>query len=252
MFGTLYTTILLQPLYNGLVGLASILPGHDLGLAIIALTLIVRFILFPLSKKAAETQVKMRMIEPKMKEIRETIKDKQEQGAKMLALYRDEGVNPFSSVLLILIQLPIIFALYRVFLSGVESRPELLYSFMKLPETVNSMFLGSFDLTGKSIIVAILVGVSQYFVMHVSMGKQKVEEKKSENTTKDGEKKSDFQSDFARSMQFQMRYLLPPFIAVISYSIGGAISLYWITSNIFQLTQELLIKRRLERSGVKK
>ncbi len=251
MFHLLYTTILVQPLYNGLVALSNILPGHDLGLATIILTLVVRCILYPLSKKAAETQLRMKQIEPKMKEIREQIKDKQEQGVKIMALYKEHKLNPLSGILVLFIQLPIIFALYWVFRAGVTAHPDLLYPFVQIPTFVSTKLLGLFDLAGKSIILAILAGLSQYFVMHVTMGKtasspDKGRDGVGSNSSKNENKKPTFGEDFQKSMQFQMRYLLPPFIAFIAYGIGGAISLYWITSNLFQLGQELAIKKRLE------
>jgi YidC/Oxa1 family membrane protein insertase len=203
----------------------------------------VRFILYPLSKKSSETQVKMRKIEPKMREIRETFKDKQEQGLKMMALYKENKLNPLSGILLLLIQFPIIIALYWVFRGEIASQSNLLYSFVSIPENVSNVFLGFIDLSVKNIWLAILVGLSQFLVMHITMPKTAPTPPKA-----DGSKPS-FQDDFAKSMQFQMRYFLPPFIAFIAYGIGGPISLYWITSNCFQLVQEMYIKRKLDKQG---
>lgn len=227
-------------MYNGLVFLMDILPGADAGIAIIILTVIVKLILFPLSKKSVQTQLKMRKLEPAMKEIKEKYKDKQEQAKKTMEFYKKEGVNPFAGFLLILIQLPIIFALYKVFYSsGLPAiSTELLYSFVKIPESVNINFLGLVNIAGKSIVLALIAGITTYLQVRFSMP---VVPKKSP----DG--KRSFQEDFARSMSIQMKYIFPVIAFFISWSISGAIALYWITSNLFAIGQELVIRRGVER-----
>src|SRR3990167_2083353 len=157
MFNYIWHTFFFDPVYNGLVFFIDVIPGADVGLAIIATVVVVKTILLPLSIKAAKTQRVMREIEPKLKEIRETLKDKrQEQGEAMLKLYREAGISPFASIFLIFLQIPIVIALYfSVYTGGGIALPaintDILYSFVWIPELVNMNFLGMLDITGKSL-----------------------------------------------------------------------------------------------------
>jgi YidC/Oxa1 family membrane protein insertase len=144
--GAFFHTYLYVPIYNLLVFLISVVPGADIGLAIVLATLIVKVLLLPLSLSAARTQKAMKAIEPELKSIREKYKDdKEKQAREMFALYAKYGIKPFSSILSIFIQLPIIIALYWVF--NTKSFPTidltLLYPFVHEPLAVAStMFLG--------------------------------------------------------------------------------------------------------------
>ena len=103
-------------MYNALVFLLSIIPGGHVAVAVILLTILVKIILLPLSKKMFLSQIAQRKIQPLLKKIQEEYKDnRQLLGIKMLELYRENKLNPFSSILLLLIQIPIVFALYFVF-----------------------------------------------------------------------------------------------------------------------------------------
>ena len=140
----------------------------------------------------------------------------------------------YSSFFLILIQLPIIFGLYRIFLSsGLPSiQEEILYSFVAVPEEVNMIFLGLVDIAARSWPLALLVGIATFTQMKLSMPPLDLK-------TKPG---SDFKADLARSMNIQMRFVFPILAIFISYSLSGAIALYWLTSNIFTIIQEIYIK----------
>lgn len=221
-----------------MVFLIDSVPFADVGVAIIILTTLVKLILFPLSKKAVRTQFMMKRIEPELKALKEKFKNnKQEQAKKTMELYREKGVNPFSSILLIIIQLPIIFALYWVFFRGglPEINSDILYSFISIPREVNMSFLGLVDMSGKSVTLALLAGITQYFQIKLSLPPLK---KRSENPN--------LKDDFARSFQLQMRYMMPVFVVVFSYIISAAIALYWLTSNIFAIGQELVIRRKFK------
>ena len=104
----MYNTFIFKPLYNGLVGLMDLLPWIDVGIAVILFTIIVRLIIFPLSKNALLTQVRMKEVEPEANKIKaEYANDRQKQGLKVMELYKSKGIKPFSGVLLLIIQLPI-------------------------------------------------------------------------------------------------------------------------------------------------
>lgn len=245
----LYNTFVYKPLYNGLIFLMDMMPWIDAGVAIVIFTIIVKLILFPLSKKAVTTQLKMKKLSPELADIKKKYKnDKQNYAAKTMELYKINGVNPFASIILIFIQLPIIFALYKVFLSGFDKiNPELLYlSFVSVPETINTHFLGLIDITGKNIILAILAGVSSYFQIKFSVPPMAKNVNK-ENMTKEER----FKHDLTRTMGIQMRYMLPALAFIVSWTISGAIAIYWITSNIFTIGQELVIRRTVAKNDAK-
>lgn len=258
MISSFFNTFLYEPLYNGLLFLVAILPGADLGIAVIILTLLVKFALLPLAHKTAKTQVKMKELDPHIKAIKEKHKsNKQEQAKQMMDLYGKHGVSPFSGIVAIFIQLPIIIALYWVFFKGLKVDPallaatahfagdlpssllnhDILYSFVHLPEIIKVKFLGLVDLTGKSIILALIAGISQYIQIHLSMPKKAGDGflPKSTGSLKD---------DLAQNMSFQMRYILPVFVGIFAYNISAAVALYWATSNIFAIVHEMIVRRR--------
>ncbi|MDO8569325.1 MAG: YidC/Oxa1 family membrane protein insertase [bacterium] len=235
----LYHTFFFDPLYNTLVLLFKILPWADAGIIIILLTILVRLIMFPLSRKAVLTQMRMAEIAPDLANIKEKYKDSTEEQAKRtLALYKEKGVNPFSGILVIIIQIPIILALYQIFLYFPKVNTSLLYSFVTAPEYTNVMLLGFLDLTTKSPSLALLAAVSTFFQFQISTKGQ---------TQPKG---NSFGDNLARSMQTQMKYFFPVIVFFISYSISGVIALYWLTTNLFSIGQELFVRRKLKANPV--
>lgn len=240
MFTYIWHTFFFDPVYNGLVFFIDVIPGGDVGLAIIATVVVVKTILLPLSIKAAKTQRVMREIEPKLKEIRETLKDKrQEQGEAMLKLYREAGISPFASIVLIFLQIPIVIALYLSVSSGggialPAINTDLLYSFVWIPEIVNMNFLGMLDITGKSLALAFLAGVTQFYQVKLAMPAL---------PPRDPDAAPNFKEDFGRNMQMQMRYVMPVIIFFVAYYISAAIALYFFVSNLVAILQEIHIKK---------
>jgi YidC/Oxa1 family membrane protein insertase len=163
----LYHEIIFQPLYNGLVGLMDLLPWIDVGLAVIIFTVIVRLIIFPLSKQALITQVRMKEVEPEANEIKaKYAKDKQAQGLKVMELYKSKGIHPFSGVLLLIIQLPILLALISVFYKIIPNiDTTLLYQPFIYDPHASATLLG-LDLLKPSLILSLVTAVIQFFQMH--------------------------------------------------------------------------------------
>ena len=231
----LYHTFFFDPLYNALMLLFKVLPWADAGIIVIILTILVRSAIFPLSRKAVLTQVKMAEIGPELEAIKEKYKDKaEEQARRTLALYKEKGVNPFSGILVIIIQIPIILALYQIFLHFPEVNIELLYSFIKAPEHVNTVFLGLLDISAKSALIAFLAATTTYFQFQVSMQGQ------------NKPKGNSFGDNLAKSMQSQMKYFFPVLVFFISYKISGVIALYWLTTNLFSIAQVLFVRRNIK------
>ena len=236
MIGNIFNTIFYEPIYNGLIFLLHAIPV-DVGVAIIIVTIIVKLILFPLSLSSVKSQHALKEVQPEIDALKEKHKDNpQKQAEETFALYRERNIKPFRGFLTLLIQLPVIFALYYVFLRGglPEISMDILYPFVKAPEMVSMKFLGLIDMAEKSIILALLAGITQYIQMNIALP-----------STIESEGK---QLSPMAGVTSKMKYFFPPIVIIISYSLSGAIALYWTTSNLFHLAQEFLVKRKFEKT----
>lgn len=239
MISDIFHAVAYDPIYNLLVFLVGVIPGGSVGLAIILATIIVKVILFPLSISAVRTQMVLKTVQPKIKEIQESLKDNREKMAQeLMALYKKHKINPFSSLFLFIIQIPIIIALYLVFFREAfpELNQELLYAFVNIPDIINLQFLGFIDVTERSIILALLAGVTQFFQVRYALP---APGPKKENAS--------LQEDLMRNVQVQMRYMMPVLITVFAYIISGAIALYFVTSNLFAIGQELYMRKTVKK-----
>lgn len=227
--------ILYQPLFNSLVILYDYIPGHDFGVAIIFLTLIIRVILYPISVKAVNSQRSLQKLQPQMQDIQKKYKnDKEKQAKEILELYKKEKINPFSGLLLALIQLPILIALYRVFWGGLNPK-ELtgLYGFVVNPGHINTLFLHIINLSKPNLVFAILAGLTQYFQTKMLLPKNDAK-----NSSKGGA------VDFSQVMQKQTLYILPIFTIIILMNLSSALGLYWTISGLFSIIQQYLIIKK--------
>lgn len=236
-----FSTIVTTPLYNGVVLLMGALPWADLGVVIILFTCIIRLILFPLAQKSVKTQIVMQEIQPKLDAIREQFKnDPQQQASRTMAVYKENGLNPFASILFMFIQIPIIFGLYFMFLhAGFPAiNADFLYSFVHAPAGINTMFLGLVDMTTKSLPIAVLAGVFQFIQAQLmKMPKPKQDDAPS------------FGKEFTKSLHFQMKYVFPLIIVFVAAALPASIALYWATSNVFSIGQELYARKHLKKQG---
>lgn len=236
--GSAFNAVIYTPLYNGLIFLVGIIPTHDVGLAVIVLTIIVRFVLYPLSRRAVEAQLAMKKIAPEIDKLKEKYKDKPEElGRATFALYKERDVHPFAGFALTLIQLPILLGLYWVFARGGLPNIQLehLYSFVPQPPTINMEFLGLIAMhSPHSIVLAVSSTVSQFIYTRLSMGPSE----------KSSPVEASLSGDMARSFEIQARYVLPLIVGVIGYSIAAAAPLYWTVSNLFMIAQEYFSGRR--------
>jgi YidC/Oxa1 family membrane protein insertase len=218
-----------QPLFNLLIFLYNTASFFDLGIAVILLTLIIKTILYPLGIKAARSQKEMEEIQPEVKKIQEKYKtDKEKQAKKIMELYKERKVNPFSGMLPLFIQLPILISLFQIFRRGLETEEmKHLYAFVNPPEVVNYTFLGIIDLSSPNIVLAIVAAVGQYLQMKMISVKKK-----------DGEKQ-----DAAKAIQSQMILFLPGFTFIILLSMPSVIGLYWVITVAFSIFQQYIIKK---------
>lgn len=236
MISHLFHIALYQPIYNLLIFFVDIVPGGDVGISVIIVTIIIRLIIAPLSISAAKTQRRMKFVEPQLNEVKEKYKDdRAKQAEETMKVYKNNGIKPFASIGAAFLQLPIIIALYMVFRkeSLLHANVSLMYSFVGLPTTISPLFLHYFATTGHSLILAVLAGASQFLQAHLTIPVPK----KSTGTPTGTE-------DFARALAMQSRIVLPILIGVFAYT-SGAVALYFITSSIVGIVQEFYVRRSL-------
>lgn len=227
MISFFFNEILKKPILNFVVFLYNNLG--DFGLAIIILTVVIRILIYPLSKKALASQKKISGLRPKIKEIEEKYKDnKEEKARRTLALYKEHSINPFAGFAPILLQIPVFLALFSV-LGTIFDPNNLnnLYNFINRPEVLNPMFLGLLDLSKPNRLLALGLSVSQFFQSKMLLDQQKEQINK-----------NDQKSDFAIMMNKQMTYFFPVLLFFIGSKFAGGLSLYWLVSNLFSIIQQ--------------
>lgn len=230
MIHTIFNAIFYQPFLNGLAVLVNIIPGHDIGLAIIALTVIVRTAIYPITHHSTRSQAKMRELEPELNLLKERLKDnKEEQARQTMELYAKHGVNPFSGCLVAFLQIPVFIALYYVFGKGLNFDSQALYGFVAHPEVVKMNFLGLLPLAKPSVVLAVLAGASQFVQVRLAQPAAAIQNKAAEG-------------DFQRAMRIQMTYFLPFLIGFMALKFTAAISLYWTTNNLFAIFHEGVVR----------
>jgi YidC/Oxa1 family membrane protein insertase len=189
-----------------------------------------------------------RKLQPEIERIKKEFPDKQEQSQKMLELYKERKTNPFAGCLLVLVQIPIIFALYRVFLQGLVVDPEILYATIRQPEMFNTLFLG-IDLGAKSIILAIIAGLTQFVQISLSPAMKsmpKTEEKEEGETDS-----NDMMQMVGGTMQKQMKFMMPIIITVVAAFVPAAVALYWVVNNITTIATDFIARKLEERKEAK-
>lgn len=240
----LFDAILYYPLLNILIFIYNTVAFSNLGASIIILTVAVRFLIYPLSKKAIKSQKEMAMIQPLVKEIQATHKENREEQARaLMALYKEHKVNPFAGLLPILVQIPVLMALFLVLRSGIT--PEhlsSLYSFISPPASVNTMLFGIFDLSKPIFLFALFVGATQFIQSKMMLDVQ---------TKAAGKNKVSGAKDFGIEFSKQMTYIFPVVSIVISSAFSGGLSLYWTVSNLFSIFQQsVLLKEKPKKQHV--
>jgi len=238
----MFQTFFYTPILNLLIFLYNIVPGHDLGIAIILLTIIIKLLLFPLAQKSIESQKSMQELQPKLNEIKiKFANDKEKMSKEMMDLYKNNKVNPFSSCLPLLIQMPFLFAVFRVFRTELNNGPlALVYSFIFRPEHINTFAFGFLELSAtKNIILALLVGAAQFWQGRMMITKRP--EIKTEGSKDE---------DMTAIMNKQMMYMMPVMIAFFSYSFPAGLALYWLVNTILTGVQQIYVFRNVKKSTV--
>jgi len=238
IFVSAFNTILYQPLFNALIFLYQFLPGKDFGVAVIVLTIIIRIILYPLMLKSIKSQKMLSELQPKIQEIQQKYKnDKEQQTKEMMALYKKEKLNPFSGCLPLLIQLPILIALYRVLLNVLKPGSlSVLYPFIENPGTINSLFFGVLNLAKASPILAGLAGLSQFLYSKLMM-------KYSPPTPQPSQQKGAM--DIQKMIGKQTTYIFPFMIVIFGLSVPAGLTLYWIAFSLLSMGRDYYLFKKL-------
>ncbi len=228
----LYQQIFYRPIFNLLVFFYQTISFHDLGIAIILTTVLIRLILYPFFHTGAKQQMLMQRIQPKVKEIQEKHKgDTQKQSEALMALYKEHGVNPFSSILLLIIQLPIMLAFYWVVRAGLgASQFGNLYSFVAAPQNVNTLFLGISDCTKPRIRSIRFAAAAQFFQARLAIYRAP----------------GNAQPSPAEKIARQMSFVSPLVTLLIFYSLPSAVGLYWFVPSLFSMAQQYIVNRHLK------
>ena len=237
-FGWLWTTIIHQPIYNALIFFASVLPGHNLGWAIILLTILLRTILLVPNQKALKSQKKLQAIQPKLSALKEKHGgDQQKIAQETMSIYKEHKVSPFGSCLPLLIQLPILIGLYNVIQNGMDpGSTYLLYSPLQNFDLslINTNFYGLLELTKIDFIaLPIIVGLLQFLQLKISLAKTG----KKQPTEK---KKAGSEMEMASKT---MVYIMPFMIAFFTASVPSGVGLYWAFSTIYGIIQQVVVNR---------
>ena len=229
----LYNLIFYRPILNALVFFYETAAFRDFGIAVILTTLLTRLILAPLFHKGAHQQAVMQRIQPKIKKIQEIHKDNKEKQTKALMdLYKEHGVNPFSSILLLIIQIPILIAVYGIIKSGIgPNELNSLYSFVLRPAIITHSFLGIIDLSSKSIVLVLLAAIAQYVQARLVIYRDP----------------SGGQQSPAEKMAKQMAYIGPFITIFIFYNLPAAVGLYWLVSSIFSIFQQIIVNKSVRK-----
>lgn len=230
--GIAFNIVLYQPIFNFLIWLYLI--SGNFGLAILFLTLVVRTLLHPLNNKSLKSQKELQEIQPLIKELQEKYKtDNQKQAEELIKLYKEKGFNPFAGFWYMLLQIPIILALYQV-INYIASNPDIqskLYSFIHFEGVVDPMFFGM-NLSTPNLVFAIIVGIAQFFQIKTMQPKieKSLEKKEKDQTEK-----------MQEMMQKQMLILFPIFTFFILTQLPSALGIYWLVVTIFSIVQQKII-----------
>ncbi|HAM88067.1 MAG: Membrane protein insertase, YidC/Oxa1 family [Candidatus Falkowbacteria bacterium GW2011_GWC2_38_22] len=237
----MFEVLFYQPILNLLVFLYNIIPGHDIGVVIIVLTIILKLVLWPLSQQSLKSQKALQTLQPKIEELKKKYADKKDElGKAMMLLYKENKVNPLSSCLPLLIQMPFLFAVFRVFSNGLSNGSlDLVYPFITKPEMINTISFGFINLAERSIPFAILAGLAQFWQSKMLISKRpeiKTPEAKDE--------------DMASIMNKQMTYFMPIMTVFIGLSFPGGLSLYWLVTTLLTGLQQKYIFSKKDKNKI--
>lgn len=214
----MWNKIIISPLYNSLQFFINY--THDIGIAIVLFTIAIKTLLLPLNISANKTTKNIKKIQPAIDKLKIKHKNSpRDLGVELSKMYKENQIKPFSGILALFIQMPILFGLYRILLSEINNIQDKITFF-------------NIDVTKPNIVLAVLTFISMAYLMHVSSKDMTV-----------AEGASDFQKEFTKMMSVQMKYFLPAIVFVTSIFLPAGLTLYFVVSNIFAIGQFFLLKK---------
>lgn len=258
----IFDLLIVQPIFNLLISLYSIIPGGDFGVSLILFTILVRFAMYPLVKRQLHQTKVMRKLQPQLVAIKKRAKgNKQLEGMQMLELYKKNGVSPFRSIGIILVQLPIFIALYyviQIFTSHRDKIAQFTYDslegigpikhLIEHPDQFNEKLLGFLDLTKTAfsnnsfdiflIILALAAAVTQYIMSKQTLPQTENKKGLRQMMKEAAEGKQADQSEMNAVVMSKMIKVLPLFMFVVMVTVPGALALYYAVSNIVAVMQQ--------------
>lgn len=267
----MFTTFIVQPIFNLLVAVYALLPGHNFGLALIIFTIIIRLLLWPLLKKQLHQAKGMQRLQPEIKKIKQAAKgNRQKESQMLMELYKERGINPFATFPVLILQLVVLIGLYSGLRRVIDDPHQLIsFAYPSLQHLGWMQELGrnihQFDDTlfgvvnlGKAalakgggiywpaMIIVVASAVTQYY-----QSKQLLPEAKEQRSLKDilkaaGEGRQTDQSEVNAAVGRSTRYFLPVMIFVFTVSFPSALSLYWFVGGAVAFIQQSIVLRRDE------
>ena len=232
-----FKVILYEPFLNLLVFFYNVIPGHDLGVSIVFLTLSIKLLLLPLSMKAVKGQKELKELQPKLDEIKKKYaKDKEKQTKATMNLYKENKVNPFSSCLPLLIQLPILIAVFQVFRTGLTDTNLPVYSFIHNPGALNTIGFGFLVLSAPNIFLAVITGVAQYIQASMLSGVSPLKSVAKKEGAKD--------ESMMTTMNKQMKFMMPVMTIIIGSTLPSGLMIYWLIGIVFTILEQKIIFKR--------
>lgn len=262
MIGDMFQTLIEQPIYNILVAIYGILPGHDLGISLILFTLLTRFALWPLLKKQLHQSKVMRDLQPELAKVKKAANgDRQKEAALMMELYKERGISPFGSIGLTLVQLPIFIGVFQAARILTEDLPRIAtftYPFVRdiphIKEVIanNDAFsyisFGFIDLSQKALVdgiyIPVLVLGVTATVFQFVQSKQILPQPKEKKSLRDilrstaASGKQPAQEDMSAAMSGTMLYLMPLLTLMFAMYAQGAMVVYLLTSSVVGIVQQ--------------
>jgi YidC/Oxa1 family membrane protein insertase len=265
----IFDVFIVQPIFNLLIGLYGLIPGGDFGLALIIFTVIVRMLMWPLVKRQLHQVTAMRKLQPQLKKIKIATKgNKQLESMQMMELYKEHGVNPFRSIGILLIQLPIFIALYQVIQIFTLHRDQVstyTYGFMQNfapiktiidhPELFKEKLFGLVDLTAHAlsgpnginiflVVLAIVAAITQYIMSKQTSPQVGSNKRLRDIMTEAADGKQADQSEMNAVVMGKMTKILPFFMLFIMLNLPGALALYYAVSNLVAVVQQNYILKK--------
>lgn len=258
----MFTTIIVQPIFNLLVLICAVLPGHNFGLAIIIFTIIIRLLMWPLVKKQITQAKAMRELAPEIKKIKAATKgNRQEESRLTMELYREREINPFASIGVLIVQLPIILGLYKG-LQRIISDPHQIVSF-SYPfvhhlgwihqltiniKNFDSTLFGVVNLTRtassaegiywSAMVIVLASAIAQFFQTKQLMPQDPEAKGLRQILAEAGSGKKADASETNAAVGKTTLFLMPAIIFFVSLRLAVALPLYWLVSSLVAYVQQ--------------